>query len=112
MDKIRSWPRWIRYGLISALVALTLTIPAFIDDNLTLFLGPFFPALPLVKLCGPVIYTPVLLIAVSALYWFLIGGLIGKFIKDAIYAGLLWLGILYLTWMAGLYYVALAFIGN
>ena len=101
MEKIRSWPRWIRYGLISAFVSPILAIPWFIDSNLFLFIGPLAPAIFLMILGGPDLGTPIFFIAETALFWFLIGGLIGTFVKSATIAGALWLFILMLTSMVG-----------
>ena len=99
MDKIRSWPRWIRYGLISALVALTLTIPYFTGDNSWLCIGPLAPAGFLIILGGP--ETPVLVIAATALFWFLVGSLIGRDVKSGSRAVGCWLCILILTSIVG-----------
>ncbi|MCK4782194.1 MAG: hypothetical protein KAV87_00475 [Desulfobacteraceae bacterium] len=101
---IRSWPRWIRFGLISAFVSLTLTIPALIGDNLSPAIGPLAPSIILMILGGPDMGAPVFFIAESALFWFLIGGFLGRYIKRATIAGLLWLGILLLTSMVGVYF--------
>jgi len=104
MDKIRSWPRWIRYGLISALVALTLTIPFFISNKSFLFIGPLAPAGFLILLGGPDLGTPILFIAETALFWFLVGSLIGRYVKSGSRAVGCWLCILILTWI-GLFVV-------
>lgn len=92
IDKIRSWPRWLRYGLVSGAAALIQYTIVFLFS----FPGVLFLNLGL--------YTPLLLIGRERLayftvwqgnvftlvFWFLLGGLLGRLPYKLWVAVLLW----------------------
>ena len=117
LGKIRSWPRWLRGGLLSLVAAGTLFIIAAcaglagLEDigQLSIaggVIAPFllFDSLPLPD-TG---LTSGLMWMVGISYWFFLGTLLGKLAEKTPYAWLLWIviyipGSLYVyTWASGL----------
>lgn len=83
--KIQSWPRWVRYGLLSGLWSLFSFTGFFFS---WLLVAPTM--LPAMFLFG---WTDWVLLSFGfgVGFWTLIGGLLGKFIKNPVGAFLIWL---------------------
>jgi len=88
MDKIRSWPRWVRYGLLSGLWSLFSFTGFFFS---WLLVAPTM--LPSILLFGRFEWTDwgFLSFGLGVGFWTLLGGLLGKFIKNPVGAFLIWL---------------------
>ncbi len=112
MQRIRNWPRWIRFGLLSALAAIAFTIIGILGEQyhsvfavftlgmlapswLLLFYGPF----DIVDAFSP--GREVVVLSFVPIIWFLIGGLLGRYIKNALLAVGIWVGVL----VAGVIYI-------
>ena len=108
MDKVRAWPRPIRYGLLSAVIAaMPWPIIVFLLNRHLLWLGSLAPfVIPFPEFVyfpdeylGPDghIYIYVLLVFVQtlllAIAWFFIGWIIGRYTSKTYNAVLVWLGI-------------------
>jgi len=107
MDKIRSWPRWICFGLVSALVAVVVSIYFMFVFDMS---DTNYPSLVFAGLALPGILAGLFLdsirtvipsgdhnpfntgppIVINAAFGFLIGGLLGRYIKSTPFAVLIW----------------------
>ena len=97
-EKIRSWPRWLRYGLLSGAAALILYIFVYAD----LYLIGAGTAAPFQWGLGFIFFKYVhrwpsqsqqlFSWGFTLGFWFLLGCLLGKFIKNPRIAILIWLG--------------------
>ena len=109
MEKIRSWPRWVQYGLLSAAAAVILFLVTFLFPSMVLFyVGVIAPPL-LLSLLGPSIMPESLIlnITLASVFWFLFGALLGKTIKQFIWAVIIWLAALLIMGFFAAYFASL-----
>jgi len=110
MDKNRSWPRWIRFGLLSA-AAVSISnyiflwvLPNLLRDLLIsegvlsfaislIGLGTIGFGFVIVILLGLGSYENALIFILNIGFWFLFGALLGKFINKLGWAALIWLAV-------------------
>ena len=96
-DKIRSSPRWLRYGLVSGAVAFIITYIIFKNPDRmgVLFFGtvaPFlFPLYTIPFELTNIFYKELFFISIVG-FWTFLGGLLGKYAKNVWIAVLIWLG--------------------
>jgi hypothetical protein len=103
MEKIRTWPRWVRYGLLSGIVAGALNFAGHVFIRLSG--GPiFFLSLILGWLPVGINSLPIHVLS-TAVIWVLIGGVLGRYIEKPLLAGGIWLG-LYFLGGTGVFYLA------
>jgi hypothetical protein len=105
MDIIDNWPRWIRIGLLSVIAAWILAVVGnifeFIPIGRVFKLGALAPTMLVMNL-NISLYT---LYAVIAIWWFLIGAILGTFVPKIDIAGVIWLAVMFSG--AWLYYLLL-----
>jgi len=99
-DKIRSSPRWLRYGLVSGAVASIITYIIFMNPDRmgVLFIGTVAPFLFLLFTTIPIelhniVYKELFMIPTIVVFWTFLGGLLGKYAKNVWIAVLIWLGL-------------------
>ena len=98
MQRIRNWPRWLRFGLLSASVALTLSVIGMqLENDLWMILGgsyglPLFLSI-ILSLVIPDHPLQRHIYVLITIFWFLIGGLLGRFVMDTRIAVGIWVGI-------------------
>ena len=92
MDKIQSWPRWFQGGALSVTAALILYLIGFLIEPLTIFsFGIVAPSIIVMSL-SPILPDSIFIsIVIHFGYWFLIGVLLGKFIKSLGFVIIIWL---------------------
>ena len=94
MDKIRSWPRWIQGGLLSVVAAGILYLVGFLIEPLAILsFGIVAPSIISMSLSPVLPESIYLFIAIHLGYWFLIGALLGRFMKSLGLAAIIWLVI-------------------
>ena len=110
MEKIRSWPRWLQYGLLSTTAATILFLITFLFPSLVLFyLGVIAPPLFLYLLGPSILPESFILNIILALgFWFLFGALLGKFIKKFVWAAIIWQAALIIMGFLAAYFASLA----
>ncbi len=95
MAIIDNWPRWIRIGLLSIIAAAILAIVGNIFEYVPIGrvfkLGALAPIMLIMNL-NVSLYT---LYAVVAIWWFLIGAILGTFVPKIDIAGVIWLAVLF-----------------
>jgi len=85
--KYQEIPRWLRYGIISAIVSLIVMIIVGRKDTLTGFRGTSSFVMPsYILMEGFDLYDLLLWVQylISTIFWFGIGAILGKFIKHPI----------------------------
>ena len=91
MDKIRSWPRWLRGGLLSVVAAGILYLVGFLIEPLAILsFGIVAPSIISMSLSPVLPESIFLFIAIHLGYWFLIGALLGRFMKSLGLATIIW----------------------
>ena len=110
MEKIRSWPRWLQYGLLSTTAATIFFLVTFLFPSLVLFyLGVIAPPLLLYLLAPSIMPESFILNIILALgFWFLFGALLGKFIKKFVWAAIIWQATLLIMGFLAAYFASLA----
>ena len=92
MDIIRSWPRWLQGGFFSVVVAGILYLVGFLIKPLGIFsFGIVAPSIISMSLSPVLPESIYLFIAIHIGYWFLIGALLGRFIKNFGLTTIIWL---------------------
>ncbi len=92
MEKIRSWPRWLQYGFLSVIAAGILYLVGFLIEPLSFIsFGIVAPSVIIWSLPTALSESIILSITIHLGYWFLIGALLGRFIKKEVWAALIWL---------------------
>jgi cellulose synthase/poly-beta-1,6-N-acetylglucosamine synthase-like glycosyltransferase len=92
MDIIRSWPRWLQGGFFSVVVAGILYLVGFLIKPLAIFsFGIVAPSIISMSLSPVLPESIYLFIAIHIGYWFLIGALLGRFIKNLGLTTIIWL---------------------
>ena len=91
MEKIRSWPRWLRFGLLSGFVASIIYMAGlFMAVNLSDFFGIInsgvvIPAIFIGLIIGRGVPSHAFHwqdVVLALGFWFLVGALLGKFTKS------------------------------
>ncbi|MGB2896487.1 MAG: hypothetical protein WBB65_10050 [Anaerolineales bacterium] len=110
MEKIRSWPRWLQYGLLSAAAAAIFFLVTFLFPSLVLFyLGVVAPPLYLYLLAPSIMPESFILNITLALgFWFLFGAILGKYIRKFIWAAIIWQAALLIMGFLAAYFASLA----
>ena len=94
MDTIRSWPRWLQGGLFSVVAAGILYLVGYLIEPLAIFsFGIVAPSIISMSLSPVLPESIYLFIAIHLGYWFLIGALLGRFIKNLGLDIIIWLVI-------------------
>ena len=92
MNKIRSWPRWLQGGVLSVFAAGILYLVGFLIEPLSFIsFGVVAPSIIIMSLPPALSESIFLVITFHIGYWFLLGALLGKFIKKEVWAALIWL---------------------
>jgi hypothetical protein len=91
VDKIRNWPRWLQGGLLSVVAAGILYLVGFLIEPLAMIsFGIVAPSIIFLSLPPGLPESIFLYVAIHLGYWFLIGALLGRFIKS--------LGLITIIW--------------
>ena len=93
-DKIQSWPRWVRYGLVSGTTALIRHLFNYVVSpisciNLISF-GTLAPFYWFEVLTGIGRLPELIELGITLGFWSLLGGLLGKLTDKLGYAVLIW----------------------
>ena len=92
MDTIRSWPRWLQGGLFSVVAAGILFLVGYLIEPLAIFsFGIVAPSIISMSLSPVLPESIYIFIAIHLGYWFLIGALLGGFIKNLGLDIIIWL---------------------
>ena len=94
MEKIRSLPRWLQGGLLSVIATVVLYLVGFFIEPLSFIsFGIVAPSIIVMSLPPVLSESIILSIIIHIGYWFLIGALLGRFIKKEVWAALIWLAV-------------------
>ena len=94
MENIRSWPRWLQGGLLSVVAAGVLYLVGFLIEPLSIIsFGIVAPSI-IAMAISPILPESIFLsITIHLGYWFLIGALLGRYIKNLGLATIIWLAV-------------------
>lgn len=105
LGKIRTWPLWVQYGLLSLVLAATMDyvgrIAVWKFDNIDFFAATFAPVwilsiLPIDIIIPSIFLRGLLFFGLPVGFWFLVGSLLGK--ATELFSGRFWLFII--AWSA------------
>lgn len=75
IEKIKNWPRWVLYGLLSVLGVFILSIPALSGVDSPLLWG--YVCIPFSRSGILLDNWTILVAAIYCIYWFMVGGILG-----------------------------------